>query len=225
MGSFVIIVLGSGATALALVITVTSPASARGRRTDADATVGEITVGGSGFLIVGLGTLAGLLSLGLFTVLRRWMPTRSLVAGLVAAGVGGGVMARPSGLVDPDNHDFVILSPAWLAVVMAVVLLLLFGTLLVVLVDSWSESWPAPERTLRGFFATLPVVAIVLLSVLVPPFALAIVLAGLFSVYVRPRVTWSSLDRLAVVGRPLVTALGVVGGAWVVVSAVQVLRL
>ena len=72
----------------------------------------EITVGGSGFLIVGLGTLAGLLSLGLFTVLRRWMPTRSLVAGLVAAGVGGGVMARPSGLVDPDNHDFVILSPA-----------------------------------------------------------------------------------------------------------------
>ena len=114
---------GLGGRLMMRVLAATSP-DAKGRLTDAEERVGEVTVGGSVFLALFL-ALFSAAAAGLFWLLRRWLPRRSVWAGLVAGGVGGGALVRASGLLDPENRDFAILEPRWLAALLCVAVVLL----------------------------------------------------------------------------------------------------
>lgn len=202
------------------VLAATSPDEAQGRVTDADEVVGEVTVGGTLGLVLFVGLGGGLLALAGFAVLRRWLPERSLLAGLVGAGIGAGLLARPSGLLDPENRDFAILEPTWLAVAFAVGLLVTFGLLGAVLIDRWSASWPRPSRSAVGVASVLPLVPLVL-GVTPAIAALAAIAFLTFAAPALARSQWlAPLDRVL---RVLTIAAAVAGAVWTAASAAQIL--
>lgn len=121
-----VLVPGLGGRLLMRVLAATSGAAAQGRLTDADEVVGEITSGGSISIILFVGVFGGLIAALGYLVVRRWLPTRAGPAGLVV----GILLLGTIGVGDPmspDNVDFAILRPTWLAVTLITFLALLFG--------------------------------------------------------------------------------------------------
>ena len=107
------------------VTAATSGDSAQGLLTDAEERVGEITFGGTlGFIIfIGLGS--GLVTSMAFLVFRTWLPPTGAVAGLLVGLVPVGFVGSSD--LSTRNLDFTILSPVWLAVVLIVCGVVLFG--------------------------------------------------------------------------------------------------
>ena len=122
-----LLVLGLGGRLVMRLLAATSGRTAQGRLTEAGERVGEITTDGTiGFLLfVGVG--GGLVTAIAFLLVRRWLPSTAGPAGLVA----GLLLIGTLGVSDPfspDNVDFAILRPTWLAIVAVTVTGLLFAT-------------------------------------------------------------------------------------------------
>ncbi len=224
-----ILAIGAGGRLMMRVMAVTSTDGVQGLLTEADETVGEVTVSGSLFFILVLGVGSGLAGLAVFAILRRWLPDRSLAAGLIGVAIGAGLLVRPSGLIASDNSDFTLLDPALLAVAMGVGMIILFGSTLGVLVDHLGPRWPRPGWTPRGIAAVLPF-AVLLLS---PPLLIAASIGVLVGVMApRLRSSTGAYDsfqtgnaRASRLATTAVAAAGVLGCASVLVAAGQVIAL
>jgi hypothetical protein len=225
-----LLTVGAGGRLMMRVLAATSSDDVQGLQTEADETIGEVSVGGSMFLIIGIGLGAGVVGLALFTMLRRWLPDRSLAAGWIGVAIGAGLLVRPAGIISSSNRDFTIVAPVALAVALCLAMFVLFGATFGVLVDHLAPRWPRPGWSPRGVASILPFVML-LLS---PPLLVAAVIGVLVgtaaskvrSPAARDRSVRSDVDGAGVRrGRILVTALGVLGGASVVVAAGQVLAL
>jgi hypothetical protein len=121
-----LLVVGFGGRLVMRVLAATSGGGAQGRTTDAGERVGEITLGGSIGFFIFAGLLIPLASSIVFIPLRRVLPRTSWIAGSLF----GLVLLATFGVSDPlspDNVDFVILSPTWLAVTLVCLTALLFG--------------------------------------------------------------------------------------------------
>lgn len=214
-----ILVLGLGGRLMMRVLAATSSDTVQGATTDADEIVGEITLGGTIGVLIFVGVFGGLISMALFAVLRRWLPDRSVVAGLVMAGIGGALLARPSGLLQPSNPDYDILEPTWLALLLGALVILTFGLAAAVLIDRWAARWPLPAWSPRGVLSLAPLVP-VLLGV-TPGILIAAAIA--VTAFVAPTIrdaTWlRALDRPL---RALVASVAVLGCAWVLAAAVEI---
>lgn len=213
-----IIVMGAGGRLMMRIIAATSPEHAQGLVTDMDAIVGVSTAGGTASFILFVGSGAGVIGWLLRMATRRLLPDRSSIAGLVGAGIGAGLLARSSSLLDPANHDFQILSPAWLAVAMILLLVILFGVALAQLSDRLAGSWRVP-RTRRDIVWLAPLLPIVFL----PPIAGALAAVVVLRVCVTDQDAPDWADRLLVFGPRVVLAAGLIGGAWALVDAAQIL--
>jgi hypothetical protein len=225
-----LLTVGAGGRLMMRVLAATSSDDVQGLQTEADETIGEVSVGGSMFLIIGIGLGAGVVGLALFTMLRRWLPDRSLAAGWIGVAIGAGLLVRPAGIISSSNRDFTIVAPVALAVALCLAMFVLFGATFGVLVDHLAPRWPRPGWSPRGVASILPFVML-LLS---PPLLVAAVIGVLVgtaatkvrSPAARDRSVRSDVDGAGVRrGRILVTALGVLGGVSVVVAAGQVLAL
>lgn len=213
-----VLVMGFGGRLMMRVLAATSSDAVQGAITDMEAVVGRVTVGGTvGFvLFVGAGT--GVIGWLARLALRRWLPHRSLVAGLVAAGIGAGLFARPSSLLEPTNEDFAILSPDWLAVGLILGLIATFGMVLAILSDLGAARWPVPQSPAQTIWLA-PLLPILLM----PPIAAAV------SIVTFARAKIGRVDGFRVTGwadrfAPLVTtAAGVAGGAWTLAGALEIL--
>ena len=230
IGAYVggLLTIGAGGRLMMRVLAATSSDGVQGLRTEAEEVIGEVSVGGTVFLIVGVGIGAAVLGLAPYAVLRRWLPDRSVAAGLIGVAIGGGLLVRPVGLLSSANRDFTLLAPVALAVAFCLVMLALFGATFGVLVDHLASRWPRPGWSVRGVVAVLPFA--VLLAV--PPFFVAAV-AGVLAGAVAPRLRSSAMrdqpeprdvDRAgARLGRRVIMALGGVGTLSIVLAAGQVL--
>ncbi len=121
-----LLVVGFGGRLAMRALAATSGAGAQGRFTDAGERVGEITLGGSIGFFIFAGLLIPLASSLVFIPLRRILPRRAWIAGLLF----GLLLLATFGVSDPlspDNVDFLILSPTWLAVALVCLTALLFG--------------------------------------------------------------------------------------------------
>jgi hypothetical protein len=121
-----LLVVGFGGRLAMRVLAATSGTDAQGRLTDAGERVGEITLGGSiGFLIFA-GLVIPLASSLAYIPLRRILPRPAWISGSLF----GLLLLATFGVSDPlspDNVDFAILSPTWLAVALVCLTALLFG--------------------------------------------------------------------------------------------------
>ncbi len=225
-----VLTIGAGGRLMMRVLAATSPDDVQGLRTEADEIIGEVSVGGSVFLIVVVGIGAAVVGLALYSSLRRWLPDRSLAAGFVGVAIGAGLLVRPAGLLTSANSDFTLVAPVALAVALCLTTLVLFGATFGVLVDHLAPRWPRPGWSPLGVVSVLPFA--VLLPA--PPLFVAVVigvLAGTVVPRLRPPAARDHAERPDVdragarSGRILVTALGGAGSLSVVVAAGQVLAL
>lgn len=218
--------IGAGGRLMMRILAATSSDDVQGLRTEADEVIGDVSAGGTTFLVLALGIGAGTAGLVLFLGLRRWLPERSLIAGLIGVGIGAGLLCRPSGLLASDNTDFELVEPVALAVGFSLAIIVLFGATFGVLVDHLAPRWPRPGRSLRGVISLLP---FGLLLPAPPLFVVAwiAVFVGTFA----PRVRGASAgdgserrtaDRRVTPGSAIVAVLGALGGLSVVVAAGQV---
>ena len=128
-----VLVVGLVGRLVMRVLAATSGDVAQGRTTDAGEQVGEITLGGSlGFLIF-VGLLAPIASSLVFIAFRRLVRGPAWLVGLLF----GVLLLATFGVSDPlnpDNVDFFILDPLWLAVALVGGTAFLFGITLASLV-------------------------------------------------------------------------------------------
>ncbi|HZB41819.1 MAG TPA: hypothetical protein VE487_12695 [Ilumatobacter sp.] len=225
-----VLTIGAGGRLMMRVLAATSSDDVQGLQTEADETIGEVSVGGSVFLIVGVGIGAAVVGLALFTLLRRWLPDRSLAAGLVGVAIGAGLLVRPAGLISSANSDFTLVAPVALAVALCLATFVLFGATFGVLVDHLAPRWPRPGWSPHGVVSVLPFA----LLLPVPPLFVAMVI-GILAGTVTPRLRSPDARRDSALpdvegagarrGRVLIMALGGVGTVSIVVAAGQVLSL
>ncbi len=159
-------------------LAVTAGDDAQGRLTDADEVVGSIDFGGTISLIVFGGILPGLLSGAIYVVFRRWLPSGRL-GGVVFGALHLVVAATRIDPLRPDNPDFDLLGPGWLAVAAFGLASVFHGMAVVAIANRYSHDFPpaASARAARAR-AVLPLIFPALL--LIPAFFLLIaILVGL----------------------------------------------
>lgn len=123
----------------------------RGVLTENDAVVGQLTLGGTIFLMF-VGAGAGIVGGLLYIALRSWLPwagwRRSLVFGGLLLGVFGFVV------MDPDNPDYHRFGPDWLNVGTFSVIYVIFGLAVGTVVDWLDRTLPPATRPGRPRWRT-----------------------------------------------------------------------
>lgn len=192
-----ILVLGLGGRLLMRILAATSDDAVQGRITDAEERVGEVTTDGTLGLVIFIGVFGGLLCAVAYRLVRRWLPARAWKAGVVAGVLLLGLAGRTTDLLDANNHDFDILSPAPLAVGLAVALMLLYGVTLAALHERLDRGLPDLSTWSYGALGVAPVFA----TILIPPVAVGVLVALLIGAFGGLR--WP--DSLTAAGRWAVT--------------------
>jgi hypothetical protein len=130
-----------------------------GATTDAEATVGDITLSGTVNLLL-LGTIAGVMGGLVYLGIRRWLPVaapwRGLTYGVVTLLTVGQL------LFDQNNADFQIFEPVALVIALFAVLFLVNGLIVVPLIDRFDAEppYPASLRVSRAVTGLLVVVCL-----------------------------------------------------------------
>jgi hypothetical protein len=183
-----IAVAGTGARLAMRLLAVTAGDGAQGRITEAEEVVGEITVGGSIFLVLFVGVFVGVAAAAIYLLIRRLLP-QGWLGGLA---LGAGLLILFGTTQDPlrsDNPDFDLVGPGWLAVLVFTSLALAFGVTLVGFVNRLSAWLPLPTTEPRVLVRYLPVA---LAAVLGFSFSALLLLLGAIAVVAT---RWTPLIR------------------------------
>jgi hypothetical protein len=197
-------------------LAATAGPSAQGRLTEAEEIVGLITTDGTFGFIVFTGLFFGLPSGALYMLLRRWLPGGRLAG--PAFGLLLLVVAAPYlDPLRPENPDFDIVGPGWLAVVVFSAMALLHGMVVAALAARYSERLPLIELKVRTLIRYLP------LLVLLPafPVLLPVALGAVVAMAVGGLGVWTS-SRLDAVGRAVLLAAGLVALPWFIGAVIDI---
>ena len=151
-----VISAGVGARVVMRIIALANPDS-DGVFTDAEATVGDITFGGTVNLLF-LGIAAGIMGGAVYLGLRRWLPVPAAWKGLTYGVVS--LLTVGQLLFDTHNADFQIFEPVVMVIALFSVLFLLNGVILGALLDRFHRE-PAYRTSLRVSRAATAVIAVV----------------------------------------------------------------
>lgn len=145
LGLVVGLVVGGGGSRLAMRIVALANDEFTGTLTDAGERVGEISAGGTFFLLFA-GALFGMFGGAAYALLRAWLPQQALLRALV---FGLGLLAFTAffqGLVNADGVDFELFQPVALSIAMFAALPLLYALALTFLAGRFA---PGPFGPLR----------------------------------------------------------------------------
>ncbi len=167
-----ILVGGAGGRLLMRVMAATSSDRVQGTLTEAEENVGEVTAGGTVFLILFTGIFAGLIGGLLYKLVRRGLPASPRLGGAVLGVLVLGLIGVLTGMLNSSNPDFTLLSPSWLAVLMVIGGALLFGMCLASVHARLDRGMPAISgrwTTVLAFvplfvFGATPVTGVVMLT-------------------------------------------------------------
>jgi len=142
-----VLVIGAGGRLAMRLLAVTAGDAAQGRVTEAEEIVGRITVDGTIGFVLFNGIFGGIVFSGPYLILRRFLPPGRL--GGAAYGLGLlVVLGTTLDPLRPENVDFDIVGPGWLAVVVFSVLAIAFGVTLAAVMARLSQWLPliSPNR-------------------------------------------------------------------------------
>ena len=154
-----VLVAGAGGRLVMRVLAVTSPDSAQGRLTEALATVGFPTVGGSIALFIFGGLPAGFAAAFVYLLIHRWLPAGRWAGPLL----GVFLLLLFGASVEPlrvDNIDFAIVGPGWLSVLLFSMLAVLHGAVVAAVAGAFSRRLPLPFKKNWKYY--LPLLAAIL---------------------------------------------------------------
>lgn len=191
---------GLGGRLMMRILAATSGDGAQGLLTEADERVGKISTDGTLGIIVFVGILGGIVGGLLYVALRRWLPRPAWLGGLALGSLLLVVIARLDPL-SPNNRDFTILHPTWLAVVLVAVLFPLFGLTVA----------PLIERLDRGYSRHPAACAPLLLLALPGPMSIIVGLLVLAGGYLAAQASQRPSVRI---GQTVLALVGAAGAAW-----------
>jgi hypothetical protein len=198
-----VVVGGIGSRVIMRIMALTSVPAVRGVKTDFGATVGQITLGGTLFLLI-LGGIVGIAGGIAYLAVRKLLPGPRWAEGLVFGVLMLALVGRF--LVVPDNPDFLILSPAGLAVALFSALPILYGLFFVPLQRLFE---PRIEAIGRPWLLVIPVL-IGLAPLILAGGVGALAVAGALLVWtLAPTIGDSARRALRVGGSVLVVGLAV----------------
>lgn len=151
-----VISAGVGARVVMRIIALANP-DRDGVLTDAEATVGDITFGGTVNLLL-LGTIAGVMGGAVYLGLRRWLPVPAAWKGLTYGIVS--LLTVGQLLFDTHNADFQIFEPVVMVIALFSGLFLLNGVIVGALLDRFHRE-PTYRTSLRVSRAVTGVIAVV----------------------------------------------------------------
>jgi len=134
---------GVGSRAAMRAIALLAGREHSGEITDADAVVGQITGGGTAFLLffgTSLGAPGGLL----YVAVRRWVPGSGLRKGLAFGGLL--LLLFGSLVIEGDNPDFRQFVPSYVSVALFASLFFLYGLIASVIVERLDRGGGSPPR-------------------------------------------------------------------------------
>ena len=109
------LVTGPAGRLIMRLLAVTAGEDAQGKITEAEEVVGRIDLAGSLALYILGGILPGLLNGVIYVVIRRWLPG-GILGGMTFGALHLVLAATRVDPLRPDNPDFDIVGPGWLAV-------------------------------------------------------------------------------------------------------------
>jgi hypothetical protein len=166
-----VVVVGVGSRLAMLLLRVTSPDRVRGVESDDGFTIGEVTLAGTYNLLL-LGAAVGIIGVAAYRTVAPWLIGPTWFRRLTTAAASGAVVG--SMLIHADGVDFTVLQPTWLAIALFVALPAAFGALIGPAVDRVSSgtSWTATGR--RRWVLSIVLVACFPLTMILVPFAAAV---------------------------------------------------
>jgi len=199
-------VIGGGGRLAMRLLAVTGGDDAQGRITEADEVVGEVTIGGTVSFVLFNGVFFGIIAGLLYVAVRRLLPS-----GLVGGAVFGLALLIIVGTtidpLRPDNPDFDLVGPGWLAVLVFGLLAFAFGVALTGFVARLSEWLPLPSldrRVLLRYSAPAALAVLGSVSTIIAVIAGAAVVAGS---RVPPLAAAARSPRTVLVGRAIALVL------------------
>jgi hypothetical protein len=214
-------IIGAGGRLVMRILAVTGGSDAQGRITEADETVGRITTSGTIGFIVFVGVLGGIVFALVYLVVRRYLP-----AGVTGGALFGGLLLLAIGTrtdpLDPDNPDFHIVGPGWLAVLLFVVQGVLFGVTLAAVagrLSTWLPPLAANRRVLLRYLgaALLAAIGFSVTFVLVAGCVIVVLVTR-----VRPIVDAVRSPRWLLAGRAVVATTAVVTAPSAIAGVVDI---
>ena len=130
-----------------------------GMQTEAGFTVGEITLGGTVFLIIFIGIFSGVLGAAIYLAFRPWLAWAGRWRGLVFGVVLFGFASATSDIMNPDNIDFFILRNSELLVALIFGLFVAFGMVVDATFSYLDARLPGDQNRSKGVFAVYGVLA------------------------------------------------------------------
>lgn len=131
-----------------------------GAQTEAGFTVGEITLGGTIFLIIFIGIFTGVIGAAIYLAFRPWLSWagrwRGLAFGVVLFSLG----SATSDIMNTDNVDFVILRNGELLVALIFGLFLAFGAVIDSTFSYLDTRIPGKERQSKSLLAVYGVLSV-----------------------------------------------------------------
>lgn len=202
-----VLAAGPGGRLIMRLLAITSSDSAQGRITEAEEVVGAVTLGGTIILVVFAGAFSGMATVGLWVMLRRWLPSRRLGALVLGVLLLTLVSTRLEPL-RPDNPDFDLVGPSGLAVATFIALAFFHAFVVVAFVGRFSRALPLLSKRPRVVLAYIPPLFLLLTGPILP--VVVIVMGVAMFIYNRPAVrrAWSRRGVL-VVGQIALVALTV----------------
>jgi hypothetical protein len=122
---------GLGSRIAMRIAALAAPGSVQGLRTEAEATIGRISLDGTLFLVLVAGIASALIGTAFYRGVRAWLPSRRWPRALAFGGLE--LVVFGTVILDQGNPDFTILGHPMLNVVVFGSLFVLHGVLLVVL--------------------------------------------------------------------------------------------
>lgn len=220
LGSGVLLAGAGGRLAMRL-LAATAGDAAQGRLTEAEETVGRITVGGTVGFVLFTGLFFGGASGVLYLIVRRWLPPGRL--GGVA--FGGLLLVLLGTRLDPlraDNPDFGIVGPSWLAVAVFSALVIAHGMLVAALAGWYSRSLPLISRRRRAIAGHGPMLLLgPMAPVVLPIVGIGIGAVGLSRL--RPVVDAVRSRRYVIGGRIVLVVIVVIASPSFIASISDIL--